>query len=456
MINEVEKYLEKYHMISQNDTIVAGVSGGADSICLLLLLHEYQKKKPFQLAAVHINHKIRDNAEEDAKYVKDMCDNLNIPFYLFEEDISVLAKEKGISTEEAGREVRYRAFNHVVKQLGGNGKIAVAHNQNDQAETVLFHLFRGTGLTGMSGILPVRDNIIRPLLGTDRVTIEEYLKKQNISWCIDSTNSEDTYTRNKIRNHILPYAEKEIVKNATAHIAATAEEMTQIREYFDIQVEQLIKEMVVFSENEADIMVSSFQTIPDILQRQVLLRCMEQLTNGRKDIGSPHILAIQELFKKTGCKEIHLPYQLEARKQYEKVIIRKKEKKEKEYFKQAVEIPGEILLPSGKKAVFSLLQAEKDKIIPQKTYTKWFDYDKILHCLVLRNRISGDYFTVNQNMERKKAKDYFMEEKIPREKRDDILLLTDDNHILWALGLRISEYYKVTKETKQILQVIVE
>ena len=366
-----------------------------------------------------------------------------------------MAKDKGISTEEAGRNARYEAFNEVLASLGGKGKIAVAHNRNDCAETVLFNLFRGTGLTGLSGILPVRDNIIRPVLCLSREQIERYLKRHQFLWCIDSTNKENTYTRNKIRNIIIPYAEKEICKNSADHIARTAGELAEIREYFERKTKIAVKEIVTMKQDEVSIHVYNFLKLENLMQKQVLLYCMEKITLGRKDIGMKHILDIQTLFQKDGSKQIDLPYQLEAVKQYDNVIIRNRKKRVDNSFYQEVNVPGRIVLPSGKVMEFTIIPRQKDENIPEKTYTKWFDYDKILHCLVLRNRKTGDFLTINELMSKKKIKDYLIQEKVPRDERDDLLLLTDGSHILWVLGLRISEYYKVTNETKRILQVMI-
>ena len=455
MLKVVEDYMEKYHMIETGDTVVVGVSGGADSVCLLHLLEDYQSKKKFKIAVVHMNHMIRTNAKNDADYVKLLCDNLQIPFFLYEKDIEGMAKDKGISTEEAGRNARYEAFNEVLASLGGKGKIAVAHNRNDCAETVLFNLFRGTGLTGLSGILPVRDNIIRPVLCLSREQIERYLKKHQILWCIDSTNNENTYTRNKIRNIIIPYAEKEICKKSADHIARTAGELAEIREYFERQTKIAVNETVTIKQDKVSIHVKNFLKLENLMQKQILLYCMEKITLGRKDIGMKHILDIQTLFQKDGSKQIDLPYQLEAVKQYDNVIIRDRKNHLVNSFYQEVNAPGRIVLPSGKVMEFTIFPHQKDENIPEKTYTKWFDYDKILHCLVLRNRKSGDFLTINESMSKKKVKDYLIQEKVPREERDDILLLADGSHILWVPSLRISEYYKITNETKCILQVVI-
>ncbi|MGN1148748.1 MAG: ATP-binding protein, partial [Lachnospiraceae bacterium] len=210
MFKKVSAYIEKYHMLSAGDTVVTGVSGGADSVCLLLVLSALQKEIPFTLVAVHVNHLIRSDAGKDAAFVKDLCEKCGVPFFLVEKDVEAIAKEKGISTEEAGRQVRYEAFTQVLQQeaaaqslrgqtetaaaqslrgqtetataqaLPGRGKIAVAHNLNDRAETMLFNLFRGSGLTGLGSIRPIRyggdgPDIIRPLLCVTRAEIEDFL-----------------------------------------------------------------------------------------------------------------------------------------------------------------------------------------------------------------------------------------------------------------------------------------
>ena len=191
--------MEKYSMISKNDLVAAGVSGGADSLCLFWMLLEYRKRVPFDLVVVHVNHLIREEAGEDADFVKSICEKEKIPFYLKETDVGEMARKQKLSEEETGRKVRYEAFEEAIRlyktEENTMCKIAVAHHQGDSAETMLFHLFRGTGLYGMTGILPINGKIIRPLLNVSREEIEEYLRKRGQEWCIDCTNEEDTYTQ---------------------------------------------------------------------------------------------------------------------------------------------------------------------------------------------------------------------------------------------------------------------
>ena len=219
---KVFAYIREHHMLQAGDRVVVGVSGGADSACLLFLLLEWQKEVPTDIAVVHVDHGIRAEAGEDARYVEQLCEERGIPFFLTRAEVRNRARMEKISEEEAGRRTRYEAFEKAAKEWGAT-KIAVAHNSNDRSETQLFHLFRGSGIRGLASILPVRDRIIRPLLCLERWEIEKFLQQRGIVYCKDATNEEDDYTRNRIRHHILPYAEENIVKCCVAHMNQTAE-----------------------------------------------------------------------------------------------------------------------------------------------------------------------------------------------------------------------------------------
>jgi len=457
-INEkVKQYAGQYHMLMPNDTVIAGVSGGADSLCLLFLLYEFAREMPFNLAVVHVNHGVREEAGEDAAYVKQICEKLNIPFYLKEADVAALAKEQGISVEEAGRNVRYEAFFEVLELLTGgrNGKIAVAHTANDRAETMLFHLFRGTGLTGLSGIKPVREQIIRPLLCLEREEIERFLKEKGIAFCIDRTNNEDTYTRNKIRHHILPFAEENVCGGAVSHMNRTAEMLLETEEFLQKQTLCIYEKIAEETEQGIYLSVPDFLAQPGLLQKRLLLLCLEKLAAGRRDFGAVHIEDMRALFEKEGNKEQALPCGMTARREFDWVYIGSAAEQEEEYTgeEKKVPIPGKVEIDGCGVFEFEVFEYDKSKIIPQKTYTKWFDYDKIIKSLVLRTRKTGDYLTINESLSKKTLKKYFIEEKIPKKKRERLYVLAEGSHILWVPGYRISRYYKVEPETQRILQV---
>ncbi len=457
---KVKEYIAEHKMISDGDIVVAGVSGGADSVCMVVILWELLKEMDFKLYAVHVHHGIREEADLDADYVQKLCSKLEIPFFLKKVDMKGYAKENGLSPEEAGRRLRYQTFEEAAAQAapGCSYKIAVAHNNNDRAETLLFNLFRGSGLKGLGSIRPVREQIIRPLLCLDRTEIEAYLERNNIEFRIDSTNDEDTYTRNRIRHHIIPYAEEQICKNAVTHLGDTADILAETEAFVQKQTTYVYKKCVTGETGkELTLDLNFFRAEDRYLQKTVLLRCMEQLTPHRKDITKEHIEALLEVTGKDGCKEISLPYGLKAYKEYDRLVICDKHDIP-EYPPVSIPIPGEVTVPELGVLTFKYLNREelfckKGQIIPEKTYTKWFDCDKITRALLLRTRQKGDYLTINNDMQKKSVKEYMVNEKIPKIQRERIYLLADGAHILWIPGYRISQYYKVDENTKRILQV---
>ena len=459
MIKKVLDYSNKYGMIEPADTIIAGVSGGADSVCLLFMLLEIRKQIPFTLKVVHVNHGIRKEAQADACFVKDLCRQWELPFELVEINIKESAREHGLSLEEEGRRVRYEAFAHVLGEE--KGKIAVAHNSNDRAETMLFHLFRGTGLTGASGIRPVNGKIIRPLLCLRRSEIEKWLADREIPYCTDSTNEQDIYTRNRIRHHILPYAEKEICKGAVANMNRAADQLLEAEEYISRQTKAAMERCVQTGDQGGTVIrIPEFLKEDEYLRGRILLVCVEKAAGCRKDITSLHIKSIASLFEGKGCKELHLPYNLVVYKEYDVGMIQKKETgrnadfcKEQPGKEYQVTAPSVLEVPGLGRVEFTVFPKQYSQNIPEKTYTKWFDYDKISSTLMLRTRKKGDYLTINSRMGHKSLQDYFVNEKVPRQERDRIYLLTDASHVLWIPGFRISEYYKVDENTRTILQV---
>ena len=454
MIKTVRDYILQYNMILPKDEIIAGVSGGADSVCMFLQLIEYKRECDFDLKVVHINHMIREDASEDAAFVKDLCARYGVEFFLFEEDVLKLAKDKGISCEEAGREVRYERFKQVMSSK--KAKIAVAHNENDVAETVLFNIFRGTGIEGLASLMPVNKNIIRPLLGLSRVEIEAYLSEKGQQFKTDSTNAGCDYARNKIRNVMLPYAEENISSKSTEHIADLSKKMVLIREYIKKETEKAYLLAVTENEGSSVINLRVFSGLDPMLKREVLLLVMEKLTPHRKDITGQHIASLLDVTLKDGEKRIDLPYGLEAVKQYDNLTVRNSIKNSKEAFEYEIGSDTDIFLPDGRILSVRVFDRDESALIERKTYTKWFDYDKIINCVKVRNRRAGDYITINSDMGKKSLKDYLIDCKIAKEQRDSIPLIADDSHILWVVGYRISEYYKVSDTTKRILQISVK
>ncbi len=470
---KVFSYVREHHMLQPQDRVVAGVSGGADSVCLLFVLLEWAKHIPLELAVVHVNHGIRQDAAEDACYVQELCRQHGLAFYLTEVNVREKAALEKCSEEETGRKVRYEAFAKAAEEFQAN-KIAVAHNSNDRSETMLFHLFRGSGIKGLGSIQPIRDNIIRPILCLERGEIEDYLAVRKIAYCQDSTNEEDDYTRNRIRHHILPYVEKEIVQGCVSHMAQAAEMLSETEDYLKQQTQAALEECVEEQPDRYEIMADKLKSYHPIIQKRILHHLVKQLSPHQKDISYVHIQELCSLFAKEGNRVICLPFGIRGRREYDKVFLEmiKEEKTVSDAVAESeIMLPGQDELPwsitvGGEdqwKMVFSVFKMEssykKGEEVPQNEYTKWFDYDKIEKCLTLRTRKTGDYLTIASRegtMVHKSIKDYFITQKIPRTQRDKILLLTEKEHVLWVVGHRISEYYKISENTKYILQVQLE
>lgn len=471
MIEKIREFCKQYQMLSPRDKVIVGVSGGADSVCLLHVLLELQQEYELSLFVVHINHGIRGkSAEEDEKYVVHLCEKYKLSYYIEHANVKELVKLEKISEEEAGRNIRYRIFEKVYKEQKAH-KIAVAHNENDQAETILMNLVRGSGIRGMSGILPQRNEIIRPLLSVSRKEIEDYLLKRKIRYQTDETNFTEQYTRNKIRLRVLDYLAKEVNSNAVSHIAATSRMLREIEEYIKREGENVFLEIVTVEKGKYFLRKDQFLEKDIVLQKQVIQKILYELSGQKKNIDSTHILSVIQLFEKQVSKIIKLPYQMIAKREYEGVCLFSKgvtdKNTESPVRQEIIFYPLELgedkekeIYISARKMRFKFRlfkrNLEKKVSIPKNNCTKWFDYDKISNTVVLRNRQPGDYFQNDIQGAHKKLKKYFIEEKIPQEQRHMQILLADGSHVLWIVGRRISEYYRVEESTTTILEVSVE
>lgn len=453
-MDKVLDYIEKYRMIDEGDHIIAGVSGGADSVCLLFLLSQYRERLGISLEVVHIEHGIRGKESlEDAAFVENLCETFGVPFTLFRRDVPGLAKKWKCSLEEAGRRARYEAF---CRQAEGKEhvKIAVAHNRDDLAETVLFHILRGCSLKGLSGIPPVRDGIIRPLLGLTRREIEEILRREGLGFRVDRTNLEEDYTRNRIRNVFLPALEREINAGAKAHLASLAEKAGKAEEY--LRSEAKAHALGILSRKQGKLFLEKrkLQGEKELMQEYILLYSLDQLS-GRKDVTEKHVEAARELLWKQSGRRLELPGGICIRNQGDYLILEKRSAKEfKKEEAKSLAVPGETIW--GNFRFTAEILPRKDELIEEKMYTKWFDYDTIKDTISLRSRRTGDYLTIGSERMHQSLKKYLINEKIPADERDKVLLLAEGSHILWAVRHRISESYKVTKNTRRVLKVTAE
>ncbi|MBE5958119.1 MAG: tRNA lysidine(34) synthetase TilS [Lachnospiraceae bacterium] len=463
MEKKVLDFINENRMIEQGDGIVVGVSGGADSVCLLTMLCKLRDFFNLKLYAVHVNHHIRgEEADEDQAYVVRLCDKMGVECICRDIDAAKLSKEWKCSEEEAGRNARYNIFREVKKDRGADC-IAVAHNLNDVSETILFNLFRGTGIGGLCGIKPKRDEIIRPILCLTRDEIESYLENEGINYRTDSTNLSNDYSRNKLRNIVIPYVKENLNKAADINIAKTGESMLEIEDYLQKQTEATFSKYVSKT-GERYVISTDIITEHSAMTKRVIRMVIQGIAGKLKDITSLHIrLACKLFWAETGAS-IDLPYGIVVKKGYKTVEFFQRNNEEE--LKSEPDI-NEIIFENGNIIDNETVKVAKvntigenmetfEQNIPDLIYTKWIDCDKIKGALTVRKRQTGDYITIDLDGNTKKLKDYFINEKIPREERDNILLVADGSHIVWVVGYRLSSYYKVTEKTVNCLKLTIE
>ncbi len=461
MLSEIKAYMNQYEMLKPGDRVIAAVSGGADSVCMLSVLEQIAGVLPASVRVLHVHHGLRGpEADRDEAFVEQMCRRLKLPFVSVHRDVKAYAAEHGLSLEEAGRILRYEALNQAAEDWDAEtrqnqneavrpARIAVAHHREDSAETVMFHLLRGSGLRGLSGIRPVNGRMIRPLLNVGRSQILAWLESEGLGWCEDSTNAATAYTRNFIRHRLLPLMTEEVNEQAEEHILQAARLFSMADQYLSSQAKEVWKQYGGLETSEgkagaffsARIPLTVFREQEEVIRQYLIRHMIDLAAPGWKDISSRHFEEILKLADSRVGSRLDLPCGLTAQVGYRELELRRGEKTQ--------DFAG-FSMEQLEMSVFSL---EKGAEIPKNQYTKWFDYDKIKDTLFLRSRQRGDYITLADGG-RKSVARLMIDEKIPREKRDEIPLLAEGNHVLWVVGSRISEYYKITEQTKTVLQVI--
>ena len=292
---KVLETIEKNNLIEKNDKIVIGVSGGPDSMCLLDILYCLKEQLKIELVVAHVNHQIREEAKEETKYVEDFCKEMQVPCFVKYVPVEKLAKKQKIGTEEAGRRVRYEFFEEVAKKTGAN-KIATAHNSNDNSETVLMNFLRGTAISGLKGIEIKREKYIRPIRNCTRQEIEEYCKIRKLNPKIDQSNFEPIYTRNKIRNKLIPYLQKEYNPNIIEGMNRLSDLAMQEEEYFAKIVSREYESLKI-GENEKEIILDlkKFNQLDKVIKTRLILYTINKVKGNTQGIAKVHLEDILKL-----------------------------------------------------------------------------------------------------------------------------------------------------------------
>ena len=465
MIEKVRNTVKEYKMIKSGDKVYVAVSGGADSVCLLLVLDNLKEELGFTLEAIHVEHKIRgDESKADESFVRKLCERMNVSCHVYNVDAPAFAKRCSCSLEEAARILRYECFDKHIK----DGKIATAHHMDDNAETMLHNMIRGTGIEGLRGIKKVRGYIIRPLIEVRREDIEKYLDEKGQSYCIDSTNNELDYTRNKIRHNIMPQL-SEINPGAVLHLSRLSKMQDMAVSYIDKKADEAYSIYV-----NGDTLDKNLLNEDLIIIQTVIHKFLEGNAGTAKDIANVHIEAVLNLLKGSAGREADLPYNMTAVSDYKCVKIIKSTfnkpntsgaesnttLEDTSTVLTAPIIPTlydigdvQMIQAAGTSIRLEIIKHTPDTKIISKNYTKVLDYDKITDRLTVRCRRSGDYITINDKGDRKSLSRYMIDEKIPKRDRDSVLLLADGQHIMYVAGHRISEHYKIDDGTKRVLKI---
>lgn len=456
---KIYNYILEKNLLENGDNCIVGISGGADSVCLLKILSDLKSRLGISLYAVHVNHMIRGaEAEEDEQYTKEFCKSLEIPCKVFRIDVRALAKKEGVTVEEAGRDARYHSFNEAAEKFGlREYKIAVAHNKNDAAETVILNMSRGTGISGIKGIPVKRDNIVRPLLCAERKEIEAYLIKNNVDYKTDSTNLSDDYTRNKIRHNILPELEG-INARAVAHIGNLADTASEYDRYVNLCVNEFIdknctRKILMSGESSIEIDIAALRRADKLIENMTVLKLISEACKNSRDIGENHLHEIKKLYDASSGSFIMLPYGVRAVNSYGRLCFVFGNKREQRNFEIIVNSPGIYTsFDGGFSFKIEIFDKPVNIDLTKKEYTKLADYDKIQNGIAIRNYKKDDYMVIASDGSVKKINRLFSSCKIPREERAYIPLVVSGHEVIWAVGVRLAENYKVSKDTKKVIR----
>jgi tRNA(Ile)-lysidine synthase len=450
LVRQVTKTIFQEKLIESADKVLLAISGGIDSVTLLFVLLEIQKNIGFELGLAHINHMLRGKeSERDEEFIKKLALRLHLPFYIKRADVKNIALDKGLSIQHAGREARYGFFNEVITEYGYN-KIAVAHNLDDQIETFLLRALKGTGLRGLSSIPIKRDAIIRPFLNTYRADIAKYAGLYRISFVEDSSNNKIVYERNFLRKEIFPVMER-LNPLFKEKLFFLLKDLTYINHLFEDKAHAFLKRHQRNKEGDVSLDIDSLNRIDDETKFRVISDIVTSLEPGFILLRE-HFHQINNILSADKPNLVAtLPRGVKIKKIYGHLLFTKKP--------LSSPIQETFSLSMGKNVLqafaldLHLSQPRKiARLFSKNKNIALFDSDK-LGQLTIRTFMNGDTFMPLGMKGKMKLKDFFISLKVPQEKRRTIPLLLSDNDIIWIIGLRIDERFKITKSTNKALKV---
>lgn len=478
MLDQVRKTIARYAMLEDGDRVLVAVSGGVDSIVLLHVLRELKKELKLTLAVAHFDHGIRPDSAQDAEFVRKLARSLKLRFYTERADVPAYAKARKLSLEVAARQLRYQFLEKTAKAHKFN-KIALGHTLNDQAETLLMRLLRGSGLEGLSGIPPMRPGehgqYIRPLIECTRDQIEAFAKIHKLRWREDITNYDTTILRNKIRHELIPIL-REYNPNLLQALGRTGRLLGQAAQHLEHEADQAFSELICERKaRELVLNLKRFLKLSPYLQALVLRRAILTV-NALCELEADHIEAIWEWASRHGEGELRLSAGVRVLRRHDQLIITTRPTATPKRFEYLLPVPGETVLseigwrfaaaltPQASPGPYAFVRQRRTKMKPTRSVLRerggaarvraLLDADKICRSLVVRNRRPGDRISLKEGT--KKLQDFFVDKKIPREARDTIPLICDENTVIWIVGQAVNESYRATPRTQRILEIEAE
>ena len=456
----IVEIIRQYQMIDTGDHVLVGVSGGIDSVVLMYALHQLKNRLGIQLHIAHLNHQFRgEEAARDAEFVRQFAKQLDIPCTIESQDVPAFIRRKQLSPQDAARQVRYKFFDSLAKDIHAR-KIATAHNADDQAETVLLGIIRGVGIHGLGGIQPIHEQrIIRPLLRTTREQIETFARTEGLKYVFDSSNASRKYLRNAIRLDLLPLLKRDFTPAIVTRLTAYAQLFQEDAFFIDKIAKERYINICKGIYHGIQIELTRFAQQETTIQREIIYKAFEEVTGSRHELETKHARAVVELFtKKESGKRLCLPGKVIARRSYKWGYLQQNN----EHSPHCSIPPVSLVIPGcttfGEYCIETDILETNIPDVSIRTEAKttdeliqYIDYDRVIFPLTFRFRISGDYFHPLGMQGRKSIKKFFIDRKVPRDKRNTIPVLTDSNGIIWIVGYMIDDRVKLTEETKRVL-----
>ncbi|MFZ7130997.1 MAG: tRNA lysidine(34) synthetase TilS [Eubacteriales bacterium] len=451
-MDKVNAYMRRHALLNMGDTLLLGVSGGADSIALLHYFYVISQEYHLMLYVAHLNHSLRDQASDgDEKFVKELCRDYKIKCFTKKINVQEVSDNSKTSIEETGRNLRYHFFDELCGRYNIN-KIVLAHHRDDQTETIVMRMIRGTGLKGLRGILPRRGKIIRPFLCVSKKEILNYCCQHRLKYRQDLSNFDTDYHRNQLRLEVIPMMKK-LNKNFSNNIFHLGTISQEYYEYVTLEMEKIWSDVII----EGKLSISHFKKLHIALQREVIFKMISKYSS--RDIGFGHIQIILDKVEEDldTTWKIDLPNGIRVIRRYQFLCV------ENNILEDFYEYSYEIL--PNKTYIFpkinitlktEIILRSKRNDLEKNNLVAYFDYDKIIlldNKLLLRNRMDGDRISPEGMKGTKKIKDIFIDKKIPINKRCQIPILTVNNDILWVLGYHKSKKYRVDENTRQMIVI---